>query len=327
MSSGWHELLVTAADLSGKTSELRVSFYVDTSAPIIVLDSSEKFVNNSSLIVNAIVSDDFRVAGVLLHYELRGGGTSTIAMIVDGQRFIAELDSALLWDGMSIYVTAIDFAGNVGESPRIILTASASPPANDDGSVPSDQTPAGDGNHKAGPIPLPGSLGQIMAIALMMAASVISVALFVHRRRPTESSESGSASARIQETREAVLAVPMQVAAAMPSSTARTVSHVNRIVTKVAEAPLHAAVLIGAPRQKPLLVDAIPQQMLKDPASEEDDIDYGELIERELSLSVLKRSIFRENAQTTRTEDSPVALREGPIVMSGLELKKLMDSC
>ena len=165
-----------------------------------------------------------------------------------------------------------------------------------------------------------------MAIASVLAACVVCVAMFVHRRRPNESSESGSASARNQETREAVLAVPMQAAVAMPRSTARTVSQVNRIVTKVAEAPLHTAVPIKTPRERPRMMDAIPDLVLRDSGSEQDDIDYGELIERELSFSVLKRSVFRENAQTTRTEYSPVALREGPIVMSGLELKKLMDS-
>ena len=311
-----------AADLSGKTSELRVSFYVDASPPRIVLDSPGEFANGRSLIINATVSDDFSVAGVLLHYESHGGGTSTVAMKADGQRFVAELDPILLWDGMRIYATATDLAGNVGESPRITLTASASPPASDDGSVPSDQTPAGGGNHKAGPIPLPGSLGQIMAIASMMAASVISVALFVHKRRPDESGETESACAPVPMAHD-VPARPHP----MPHSTARAVSQASRIVTKVAEAPLHAAVPIMTPRAKqPLLMDAIPDQVLKDTTSEEDDIDYGELIEREPSFSVLKRSIFRENAPTTRTESRLEPFIERPMVMSGLELKKLIDS-
>jgi len=262
----------------------------------------------------------------VLHVEQRDGSYAMIEMSVLGDVYLATISAELLWDGMSVYATAVDVVGNVAESQRVVLMAAASPLPSDEPAQ-GDQNRADDGGQKAGPIPISGPIGQIMAIASVLAACVVCVAMFVHRRRSNESSESGSASARIQETREAVLAVPMQVAAEMPRSTARTVSHVNRIVTKVAEAPLHAAVQIGAPRQKPLLVDAIPQQMLKDPASEEDDIDYGELIERELSFSVLKRSIFRENAQTTRTEDSPVALREGPIVMSGLELKKLMDSC
>ena len=324
-TNGWHLLQVIASDLSGKESRLNMSFYVDALSPAVELAEMSSYAANTSLEVRANASDDFAVKSVMLHVEQRDGSYAMIEMSVLGDVYLATIPAELLWDGMSVYATAVDVAGNVAESPRVILMAAA-PPLPSDEPAQDDQERADDGGQKAGPIPISGPIGQIMAIASVLAACVVCVAMFVHRRRPSESGESGSASALIQETRDAGSAVPMQAAAAMPRSTARTVSQVNRIATKVAEAPLHAAVPIKTPREKPRLMDAIPDLVLSDSGSEQDDIDYGELIERELSLNVLNRSVFRASAQPTDADAHPVPVREGPMVMSGLELKKLIDS-
>jgi hypothetical protein len=56
-----------------------------------------------------------------------------------------------------------------------------------------------------------------------------------------------------------------------------------------------------------------------------DDIDYGELIERELNLSALKKSVFRRQIRDGDIGREFEAVFDDVQIISGLKLKRLMD--
>lgn len=142
LASGWHDLQVIASDASGKNSSLNISFYIDGISPEISIDPPQHFLENDPLEIVADISDDFGIGNVVLYYELEGGSFSSKSMIRNGTAYVASLSPDLLWDNMSIYVSASDTAGNIRNGDIFIIPAyGSSYDGEDPGLTPSEDTP------------------------------------------------------------------------------------------------------------------------------------------------------------------------------------------
>jgi hypothetical protein len=102
---------------------------------------------------------------------------------------------------------------------------------------------------------------------------------------------------------------------------AKTVGQVS-VPTRV---PTAVASGIGAPARA-MLLDSIPEITLKpDVKSPEDDIDYGELIERELNTSAWKNSVFGKGIGHSAVSREFNPRPDRPGIISGLKLMKIME--
>jgi hypothetical protein len=173
-------------------------------------------------------------------------------------------------------------------------------------------------------------------LAILGLIGVIALAGFVlyarHRREdePTERTVKPKPSPKgVSNTSLfAVLPPPKPIMAASAKQIVDSVKAAAKTVGQVSvptRVPTAAASGIGAPARV-LLLDSMPEITLKpDVISSEDDIDYGELIERELNTSAWNNSAFGKgigNSAFTRELD---ARPDRPGIISGLKLKKIIE--
>lgn len=326
-SNGWHLLQVVASDLSGKESWLNMSFYVDALSPAVKFSEVSSYTPNASLEVRASVSDDYGVAIVQLFYELQGGGYGSVVMAGYDGVYVAELAPNLLWRGMTIYVLATDKVGNVAESPHMTLQPAKSP---FDGNLLSPGSPSGSGAAMWAWIVSTNGLAVLALIGMIALAGFV---LYARRRREDESTErtvkpkpspkgvsNASPFAELPPPKPIIAASAKQIVDSVKAA-AKTVGQVQ-VPTRV---PTAVASGIGAPARA-MLLDSIPEITLKpDVKSPEDDVDYGELIERELNTSAWKNSAFGKGIGNSAVNREFDARPDRPEIISGLKLMKIME--
>ena len=328
-SGGWHELELVVHDASGKQSIANVSIYLDASPPLVRITSSQVFEPNNSLEIVAEVFDDFAVRSVLLHYELQGGGYGTIPMAFTGASYTAILAQGLLWDGMTAHILAEDWAGNGNESIQLVLRSESS----SGGALPNDGSPwAGEGRSILNMLVTNGALVIVAALAIVFVA--IAVLFASGRRSSTEKStkhEDQFVSAPLTKSGTSLFArFEPQVPAATKiyrQAVTSAKSATQTVVGKLEPLPAQVVKAIATPVRASLL-DSIPKISMKTEASEggvTDNIDYGELIERELNLSALKKSVFRRQIRDGDVGREFEAVFDDVQIISGLKLKRLMD--
>jgi hypothetical protein len=292
LSFGWHTLRVDAFDASGKNSSYELRFYIDGSAPSVVMGSGQTFTSGEDFEVRANVTDEFSVGNVALMYELQDGIFASVGMILNGGDYIASIPSADLHEGMAVYVVATDSAGNFYESAYVALHASSS-------GIPGDII-----SNAWTIFGIP--IFTLIMICAMIVCSV-SIVVFVKRRGTAKRARSRStASARAQTI---AVKAPLPVFAepfvnSVASSPSKPQISVSRFATP---RPLPVAADIEpAPQElSPALIDAIPTVVLKSPepaAEDEPEMDFGKLIEDELIIPSMKNSVFRETIRDVNAE-------------------------
>jgi subtilisin family serine protease len=301
LGNGFHRLEIVAQDLTGKTTDLEMPFYVDAMAPLLVLTTSTEFVEGSTHTITAEASDDFGVFEVILYCQLPSGTFVAVPMDWDGTTYSVVLMSTMLWDGMGIYAVATDQAGNSADTPEFTLSAGALPVDGDSGGT--DQT-----DLLTGPSTLVSSgLMTITIIGSLMAVLFAFVALS-SRGRPWRVSTTPTPADMGITSRpgdRSGPSAPSPVREAKPSGLAEAGEGGGaggQIVVKDEEEtkpapPARSDIRTEQrPRTVPLF-EAIPDMPLR-PSAEADgegnDIDYGELIERELILPGREGSVFKE---------------------------------
>jgi hypothetical protein len=207
----------------------------------------------------------------------------------------------MLWDGMGVYAVATDQAGNSADTPEFTLSAGALPVDGDSGGT--DQT-----DLLTGPSTLVSSgLMTITIIGSLMAVLFAFVALS-SRGRPWRVSTTPTPADMGITSRpgdRSGPSAPSPVREAKPSGLAEAGEGGGaggQIVVKDEEEtkpapPARSDIRTEQrPRTVPLF-EAIPDMPLR-PSAEADgegnDIDYGELIERELILPGREGSVFKE---------------------------------
>jgi subtilisin family serine protease len=327
LSGGLHQLTVVASDLSGKKTTANISFYIDAVAPNALITSSPRVTLNATCTVTASVSDDYGIGVVQLFYELQSGGYGSVMMAGYDGVYVAELAPDLLWRGMTIYVLATDKVGNVAESPRMTLSPATSP---FDGNLPLPDGPSGWGAATWTWIVSTNGLAVLGSIGVLVLAGVV---LYARRRREDESTEravkpkpspkgvsNASPFAELPPPKPIIAASARQIVDSVKAA-AKTVGQVP-IPTRV---PTAVASGVGAPARV-LLLDSIPEIAPRpDLISPEDDIDYGELIERELNTSAWKNSVFGKGIGHSAVSSESDTRPDRPGIISGLKLMKIME--
>jgi len=326
LAPGWHEIVVTADDLSGKQSTVSLSIYVDIAPPEVVMDSPGNFLPNNALQILVHVSDDFEVGSCILYYQLQGGGYDSVQMIPKDGAYVVQLATSMLWDGIDIFVVASDIVGNSAESSHFILHADAALPV-DNGKTPSDD--------KSSNWPVLWSQGGYVALASAIIVSSMLIVGFSRRRKDHNQKHGGEETASRPVVNSGIaVSTFADIAATKGSATAalRKVTQSVKTATLVVTDPIQpkptAALSTPSPLKRALLIEAIPDVRIKSPLSadetDEDNIDYGDLIERELVSLADKRSVFGSESEK-ELDNELDSLFNTPQIMSGLRLKRVME--
>ncbi len=112
LTLGWHALVLVATDMSGRITVNELSIYIDGTPPQTQLAGPVEFVTGGTLVLTITATDDFGIAEGVVYYELKDGGYGSIPMTLSGSELTATLPSQVLWDGMDVYVSVYDLAGN-----------------------------------------------------------------------------------------------------------------------------------------------------------------------------------------------------------------------
>jgi len=129
--AGWQLIQVKAYDPSGKVGWANLSVYFDINAPSVSVQSGSSITSGEPFVVSVLVTDDYCVDLVELSYELVDGTFATVPMALEGMFYMYSLSPDLLWDNMTICVTASDTVGNTAQSASLVLDLMESPPADD----------------------------------------------------------------------------------------------------------------------------------------------------------------------------------------------------
>jgi len=318
MALGWHTLQLVAKDASGKQTALNVSLYLDDAAPIIGGLSPSNYTVGSDLVVTVRITDDFKVGGATLYYELRDGEYANVRMNPDNGSFVAVLPASVLWDGMKVYVLGVDAAGNIAESSRTELRAAIAPSGSGGMAPP--------WNHL-------GSVGGIVFISAVALISSISFFFVAQRRNKDDEETAEPKGGRASPQRTA------SMASTAPTLPATRTMREGRPKSSFGSSMSVAQVNTSAERSKssipaseakkvlkmPSLLECIPEVLVKSQVSGKDsdlETDYGAMIERELITPSLKTSIFRDSyVELDKQLAELVSLFEEPRKKSGLALK------
>jgi len=165
---------VRAQDMSGKVGWANLSLYIDAVAPSVSVQSGTAFVDGEPFTVSVLANDDYMVDSVELSYSLPGGTNETVRMSMDGMFYTYELPAEVLWDNMTLSVSASDSVGNTAESGLVTLTASEAAPI-DDGDGDDDGADATENDD-------PASLMLYIAGAGAAIASMLVLVLLMLRR-------------------------------------------------------------------------------------------------------------------------------------------------
>jgi hypothetical protein len=314
LALGWHELVLTAIDLSGRIAVDELSIYVDGTPPEVQLTGPVEFVADEPLTLTTTASDDFAVAGGLAYYELEEGGYGSVAMAVSGSELTVTIQPGLLWDGMELYVSAQDEAGNSAESGHVVAVE-----------VSSLSGGSGDAWY-----------ASAMGLASIgAAAAVIAIAVLMYSRR-----RSGTVPASARErppstvyvVREAkASAAPAKAVRAMPREAQSTVAGPSAAGRVRSDAYARQAILDQVPSVSSsagVAGSVVIGRTVMEPAEQprvEDEVDYGALIERELIQGVFKRSAYQDMAKETHVWSSVAPVPPEERIISALRLKRLMD--
>lgn len=256
---------------------------------------------DSTYRVTANATDDFTVGSVSLCLELSSGGFTTVPMLFEDGIYVTSVPASMLWDGMEIYAVAVDTAGNSAETSRVTLHSVSGPTGDGTGGTTSDAFLS------LGPV-------EWVAIASLAAAVGVGIAMVVRRRRDDGPEESEftitKESLEPKPMLEPPPAAPAKAAEPAPETKDRERRIGGEAMHKKTEVRTHYAQDVLWPEDRPTqvpLIEAIPEVTLKaKPASEQkaDDIDYGELIERELILPGREGSVYKdaEENQPPRTD-------------------------
>lgn len=327
-SSGLHSLKLVAADFSGKSCVLTMSLYIDTSPPVIVTAFPTSVSAGSSFDLSANITDDFKVGRVDLYYELKEGGFGCVQMYDAGSSFKGQIASTIpTWNGMIVYVRACDSVGNWAESEHVnlVVTSTSS----------NEEVPPGfGGNPNSG-------IGQLHFVSWFVTVEgavitgiligMLALAAAVYRRNRRQSDHSGVEDGFVTPKpgvfvgTSAHRSSPTKAEVTSSSAAVRAVSAFvdsKPMLAAAAKTPTEA-VMRAEVREAPSLLDAIPAMPIKalaDDGEALDDEDYGALIERELIIPAISRSVFsdevrdltRELARYVDFEIQPKRRPEGP---------------
>ena len=177
------------------------------------------------------------------------------------------------------------------------------------------------------------SANGLAILGLIGVIALAGVVLYARRRREDESTartvkpkpsprgvSKASPFAELPPPKPIVAASAKQIVDSVKAA-AKTVGQVpvpTRVPTAVASGS-------GAPARA-MLLDSIPEITLKpDVKSPEDDIDYGELIERELNTTAWENSAFGKGIGHSAVSRELDAHPDRPGIISGLKLKKFIE--
>jgi len=290
MALGWHTLQLVAKDASGKQTTLNMSLYLDDAAPVVGELSPRNYVVGSDLAVTVRIADDFKVGGATLYYELRDGQYANVRMNPDNGSFAAVLPASVLWDGMKVYVVGVDAAGNIAESSRTDLRAAIAP----------------SGSGGIGPIwNLLGSVGGIVLISSVALISSISFFFVAQRRNKDDEKTAEPKGGRASPQRIVSASLVASTLPAMRKARevgSKSIGGSSRPVAQVnasAQRSKSSIPVFEAKKEQktPSLLDSIPEILVKSQVSGKDsdlEADYGAMIERELIIPSLKKSIFKD---------------------------------
>jgi len=157
--------------------------------------------------------------------------------------------------------------------------------------------------------------------------------LYARRQREDESTERAvkpkpSPRGVSNASRFAELPPPKPIMAASAKQIVDSVKAAAKTVGQVqvpTRVPTATATGIGATTRVRLL-DSIPEITFKpDVKSPEDDIDYGELIERELNTSAWENSAFGKGIGHSAASREFDSHPDRPVIISGSRLRKIME--
>lgn len=298
-SSGWHNLTVVATDYSGKSNTSWMSLFIDAAPPTIVTAFPASVSSGSSFNLSANITDDFKVARAELYYELKDGGFCSASMYDNGSVFNVKIASTVaIWDGMIVYIRACDSVGNWAESEHVKLVVTSTSP---NGETP----PAPEGNPQVSFLSWIASVEGMVLIVILIGL-IVSAAIFYWRhKRSLENPSVTDPPAKPKPIKLVQSPVRQPLPAVGSTSSAAAVSAKpafveqkpiqTTVATRTSEVTHHSE-----RRAMPSLLDAIPARPIKVAASEgeaQNDEDYGALIERELILPSLKRSVFSDEVR------------------------------
>ncbi|MEM4263108.1 MAG: hypothetical protein QXY98_05170, partial [Thermoplasmata archaeon] len=130
-ADGNHVLRILVTDDDYLTATASFNFETDGTPPSINVISDQYGNLTEPFDVVADVADAHGIYSVLLFVEFKPGLFATMPMAKSGSLYEATIQPSQLWDGMKIYVRAIDMVGNIAQTPEIVLHLNA--PVPDDG--------------------------------------------------------------------------------------------------------------------------------------------------------------------------------------------------
>lgn len=256
--------------------------------------SGTSFELGADFSVRASVIDDYGVESVSLYYELTDGSYASAPMLeVDGS-YVAIIPADSLWDGMDVYFACNDVAGNGVLGHYAQLT---------------EATPSSGSRSPTGYLSSTGGMFFLGAVGIISLMSL----LFVSKRRDKdEETRHGSS---VRDMSSIGVARPLSTPSGRPIPSAPASNGVSARVQAAEKGPQSGQIArtwdavapsdSRRPRVPPTLIDSIPDIRLGD-RQEEREIDYGDLIERELIIPSIKYSVFRESV---KDRDSGIELQ------------------
>jgi len=337
LTPGWHTLVIHAIDLAGNQVTRPLTFFVDASPPVIVIDQWVSPSVGTNLQLSGAITDDFAVARASLHYQVQSGSFRVQSISLVGSAFSLSLASVNLWNGMAAYLTAEDYVGHLSESQHIVIMVGS------DGrqpGVPSDPAnPPNDGSPNESSL-ISGSpimtIGMLAGSFFVLAASSCSVILLTRKGRREAKWPELLQTEEVTEVEEDVEPEPEYWPPEPVESPPVSVSKPSIIRHAVAvgmgavddEELIKEDVEPEPQPDQPSILDTVPIVPLTEKEGEE-DIDYGAIIERELNDVLLKRSVFHKDPGDADNFD-PISRRPAPEprlgepeTISGIKLRKM----
>jgi len=307
LPSGPHVLRISASDMSGKSSTLDFPFYVDSSAPVATIGPGDSFAEDSAYRVTANVTDDFTIGSVSLCLELSSGGFTTIPMMLEDGVYVTTVPASMLWDGMEMYAVAMDTAGNSAETSRVTLHSI---------SVPVDDGTGGTGSDAFL------SLGAVEWVGVISLVAAIGAGMVMVLRRRQDEEPEHSKLTITKESTEPKIAY--ELAPAAPAKAAGPAPEKKDGERRIGGEAMHKRTEIRTQHAQDILwpedrltqvplIEAIPEVTLKakpGPEKKADDVDYGELIERELIIPGREGSVYKDTEENQPPRTDFEVLRE-----------------
>jgi hypothetical protein len=303
-SSGWHALVITASDYSGKVRYWNGSLFIDTAPPAIVTAFPTSIASGSSFELSANITDDFKVGRADIFYELKEGGFASLPMVGTGSDFKILIASTIpVWNDMTVYIRAYDTVGNWAESEHVKLLVTST---SSDDQVPS--LPGDDPNSGLGQFSFVSWLttleGMIIA-GILIGMLVLGATIYRRHRRSSEDAPVTDSYTRSKPSEVVQASVrrsspKVEITSTVAAASARPAYTGPKAIPAAVVKKTHEVARPAEVRAVPSLLDAIPSRPIKAVASDgetQDDEDYGALIERELIIPSIKNSVFSDDVR------------------------------